>query len=260
MSVRIVKHPSVFLVGSTQLFDDTMQDFFDHERISPDPDVVATEDNCSVDLMPELGGRICYMSYEKPRPGGNKAYLANILAINHGSVLEHTTFNFIVSDVSRSLTHELVRHRVGVAYSQLSQRYVEHDGVFVMPWEIQQLREQDQVNWINLMIKIYDEYGTLVQVLEDALDDTGLNRTERRKSARQAARSVLPSATATKLLFTVNARELRHIFNLRGSVHADKEIRMLAVALFDKVSTLNVFQDISVDSSITPSGLKFNGV
>src|SRR5438045_1886755 len=67
----------------------------------------------------------CYMSFAKPRPGGNKAYLGHIKEVAHGSVLEHAVWNILITGVSRSLTHELVRHRAGWAYSQLSQRYVD---------------------------------------------------------------------------------------------------------------------------------------
>ena len=65
------------------------------------------------------------MSFAKPRPGGNAAYLTHIKEVGHGSVLEHAVWNFIFTGVSRSLTHELVRHRAGFGYSQLSQRYVD---------------------------------------------------------------------------------------------------------------------------------------
>ena len=61
--------------------------------------------------LTEIAGRICYMSFAKPRPGGNSAYLRNIIEVGHGSVLEHATFNLVITGVSRSFTHELIRHR-----------------------------------------------------------------------------------------------------------------------------------------------------
>lgn len=91
----------------------------------------------TADAIPEFAGRLCYMSFDNPRPGGNKAYLHHIKEVGHGSVLEHVNFGVLFTGVSRSLTHELVRHRAGTAYSQLSQRYVdESQAEYVVPWEL----------------------------------------------------------------------------------------------------------------------------
>src|SRR5439155_8713173 len=73
----------------------------------------------------EVAGRVCYMSFARPRPGGNHTYVRHLLEVGHGSVLEHAVWNFIFSGLSRTCTHELVRHRAGFGYSQLSQRYVD---------------------------------------------------------------------------------------------------------------------------------------
>lgn len=251
MAIKIVKAPKVYLVGSTASYMDGISSFFEDEGISPDK---LDLDSYEEDLIPELAGRVCYMSYENPRPGGNQAYIKNILDVNHGSVFEHSSFNFLITGGSRSLTHELVRHRVGVAYSQLSQRYVEHNGVFVMPWEIQQSDKSLQNYWKACMEEAQHHYQKFVNLLESTIDPS-IKGTERRKAARQAARSVLPAAAETKLMFTANARALQHIFNLRGSKHADKEIRMLATALYDKVKHLNLFQNIEFDTTMEPTGL-----
>jgi thymidylate synthase (FAD) len=89
--------------------------------------------------IPEVAGRLCYMSFNAPRPGGNAAYLQHIKESGHGSVLEHVVWGFIFTGVSRSLTHELVRHRAGFGFSQLSQRYVdESDVAFVVPVDLQE--------------------------------------------------------------------------------------------------------------------------
>jgi thymidylate synthase (FAD) len=81
----------------------------------PDPDILA-----------EFAGRACYQSWDRPNPATatNQTYLAHILEVDHGSVLEHASATFYVTGVSRSLTHELIRHRAGMAYSELSQRFV----------------------------------------------------------------------------------------------------------------------------------------
>ena len=84
-----------------------------------------TDTEVAGEHLAEVAGRVCYMSFAKPRPGGNQAYLDHILEVGHGSVLEHAVWNFVFTGVSRSLTHELIRHRAGFGYSQLSQRYVD---------------------------------------------------------------------------------------------------------------------------------------
>src|SRR5690242_5411287 len=104
--VRIIHEPSVYLVGR-QTVDATVVDRFlaDHGVSWKTDTEVAGEH------LAEVAGRLCYMSFAKPRPGGNKAYLDHILEVGHGSVLEHAVWNFVFAGISRSCTHELVRHR-----------------------------------------------------------------------------------------------------------------------------------------------------
>ena len=86
-----------------------------------------------VNDLNEVAGRTCYMSFGKGRKS-NEEYLENILSSKHGSVLEHAVWNLLITGVSRALTHELVRHRAGFGYSQLSQRYVdESEARYVVP-------------------------------------------------------------------------------------------------------------------------------
>jgi thymidylate synthase (FAD) len=80
----------------------------------------------------EVAGRLCYKSYARPRPGGNASYIGHILEVGHGSVIEHAVYNFIITGVSRSFTHELVRHRAGFAYSQRSQRFCDESDLAVV--------------------------------------------------------------------------------------------------------------------------------
>ena len=92
----------------------------------------------------EVSGRVCYMSFgSKRRRRTNKDYIGHILEVGHGSVLEHAAWNFIITGVSRSFTHELIRHRAGFGYSQLIQRYVDEssadfksDPILIKPWSL----------------------------------------------------------------------------------------------------------------------------
>lgn len=120
--MHLIERPQVYCVGR-QIVNDFELDRFlaDHgiENWSADSSALPAE------VLSETAGRVCYMSFEKPRPGGNKAYIQHIKEVGHGSVLEHGVWNLLVTGVSRSLTHEFVRHRSGFGYSQLSQRYVD---------------------------------------------------------------------------------------------------------------------------------------
>src|SRR4051812_33971061 len=118
--VRILRKPTVYLVGRQVVDQEEISQFLaDHGT------AWQTDTEVAAEHLSEIAGRLCYMSFAKPRPGGNRVYLEHIKEVGHGSVLEHAVWNFIVTGVSRSLTHELVRHRAGTGFSQLSQRYVD---------------------------------------------------------------------------------------------------------------------------------------
>jgi thymidylate synthase (FAD) len=136
----------------------------------------------------------------------------------------------LITGVSRSLTHELIRHRAGFGYSQLSQRYVDESvAEYVEPDVIAAAPELHQL-WVDAVGQAHQAYLRLTEKLLDKFQDEP-DRTLRRKLARQAARSVLPNATETKIFVTANARALRHFIELRGSRHAETEIRKLAIAV-----------------------------
>lgn len=223
--MNIITEPSVYLVGIQEINNDIF-DFLDDHNVSN----WATDAYSAGEQIVEVAGRLCYMSFAKPRPGGNKAYIEHILEVGHGSVLEHAVFSLIITGVSRSLTHELVRHRAGMSYSQLSQRYVdESDCAFVLPPGIE-LASKSGAWWASCMGKTLGQYQALIDSLEDNFAHIE-DKTLRRKRARETARSVLPNCTETKIFVTGNARAWRHFIELRGSEHADAEIRRLAVAV-----------------------------
>lgn len=224
-TIRILREPTVYLMGR-QLVDDAELDRFlaDHGVSWQTDTEVAGE------ALAEVAGRVCYMSFAKPRPGGNKAYLDHILEVGHGSVLEHAAWNFLFTGISRSCTHELIRHRAGFGYSQLSQRYVDESiAEYVEPDCIANDPELHRL-WQDAVANAHQAYMKLTERLQESFKDES-DRTLRRKMARQAARSVLPNATETKIFVTANARALRHFVELRGSAHAEPEIRKLAVAV-----------------------------
>ena len=271
--------PCLYLVGRQELNDPALIEFLaDHDQdamwMNGDH---RTHESGDSELLIESGGRLCYMSFSKPRPGGNKSYIEHILEVGHGSVLEHAVWNFVLTGVSRSLSHELVRHRAGMGYSQLSQRYVDESvAEYIIPTVIDsdpQLKRQ----WLESIKKSHDTYCLLtgklyLKVCEKAyanyvkasVGDTPEEpnftydewlssmpqelRTTLRKEARQAARSVLPNATETKLMVTANARALRNFLELRAHPAAELEIRRVAMMFYDILvsEAPNIFGDYVV--------------
>lgn len=238
--MKIIRRPTVYLVGRQSLDQGEIDRFLDDNDVGG----WTTDAGSPGEVLPEVAGRLCYMSFKKPRPGGNSAYLGHIKEVGHGSVLEHSVWNFIITGVSRSFTHELVRHRAGFGYSQLSQRYVDESVAdFVEPDCIGDDQELHEI-WRSAMQHAQEAYVKLVEGLLSKFADIE-DKTLRRKMARQAARSVLPNATETKIFVTANARALRHFIELRCSEHAETEIRMVAAQVLDILlkDAPNIFSD-----------------
>lgn len=180
--------------------------------------------------LAEFAGRLCYMSQKNPASRATREYLENIKKQGHGSVLEHANYSLLLEGVSRSLTHELVRHRAGFAYSQLSQRYVDESTAnFVMPPAIIGDEALEKA-WTEQMEAAQKSYVALVEQLMTRYAWVP-DKIHRRKMAREAARGVLPNSTETKIVVTANARAWRTMLELRSSEGAEFEIRRCAVAM-----------------------------
>lgn len=262
--LKIITEPSVFLVGQSQVNESELSRFLESEDVAG----WTTDTLVGGERLVEVAGRTCFMSFAKPRPGGNSAYIGNILDHRHGSVAEHSVFNLIITGVSRSLTHEFIRHRAGFGYSELSQRYVDaSDLAFIVPPALMDAyaeyrRVEDEgpyddakeddywagQQWNSAILTAQGRYCSLVTYLMGKYKHI-TNPTERRKAAREAARSVLPNATETKIFVTGNARSWRHFIELRGSRHADAEIRRLALEVLKvlTVASRNLFSDFVVE-------------
>jgi thymidylate synthase (FAD) len=199
--------------------------------IAPDHLPVAwLGDSTDGERLAEFAGRLCYMSQANPAKRATRDYLENIKRQGHGSVLEHATYSILLEGVSRSLTHELVRHRAGFAYSQLSQRYVdESKASFVVPPAVVG-DEALEASWRAQVEEAQRCYVELVEHLMQRYGWVG-DKVHRRKMAREAARGVLPNSTETKIVVTGNARAWRTMLELRASEGAEQEIRRAAVAV-----------------------------
>lgn len=178
----------------------------------------------------EYAGRLCYMSQRNPINRTTTEYIDNIKKMGHGSVLEHSNFSLLLEGISRSCSHELVRHRAGFSFSQLSQRYVnESDTDFVVPPAIigDEILEKQWHASVSSDLRWYNELSDSLFEKYSNIED----KVHRRKVAREAARSVLPNATETKIVVTANARAWRTMLELRCGEGAEAEIRRLALVI-----------------------------
>ena len=193
------------------------------------------------DMLAEFAGRACYQSWSRPNAATakNYDYIGSILDKEHFSVLEHASATFYITGVSRSLTHELVRHR-HLAFSQLSQRYVDESDVdAVIPPALRGNRAA--VDMLRRTMAIArGGYESLV----DGLIKEGLSR----KEARQAARAVLPNMTETRIVVTGNHRAWREVIAKRMSPGADVEIQKLAAELLRQLRSVApaTYQDFAL--------------
>ncbi|WP_376795689.1 FAD-dependent thymidylate synthase [Thermogemmatispora sp.] len=187
----------------------------------------------------KVAGQTCYLSFgPKHTPNAQATrYFENLKASRHGSVLEHATFSFFIYGVSRSLTHELIRHRAGFSYSQTSQRFV--DGRTLRFVERPEYRHDEYLHrlFLRRIERAAAEYAELSDYLlaRQQAGDPLLSaeaRTDLRKRVQQCSRSLLPNETEAPLVVTANARAWRHVIEERTAPHAEIEIRELLVRIF----------------------------
>lgn len=197
------------------------------------------------EALAEFAGRACYQSWSKPNPrtATNEGYLRHLLEVGHVSVLEHASVSFYISGISRSCTHELIRHR-HFSYSQLSQRFVRENDADVVPPPAIAGDPELEALFAEATAASSAAYSTLLDALEMKLAEVP-SALLRNKQARQAARSVLPNATETRLVVTGNYRAWRHFISMRATEHADVEIRGVAIECLRQLQELspNVFGD-----------------
>jgi len=190
----------------------------------------------------EQAGRTCYRSASKTGPDSKKDFIHKIIENGHHSVLEHAYATFRITEVSRSFTHQLVRHRL-CAFSQRSQRYVDEKSfAFVEPKSI---RERPEA---------HDLFGEFMAEAEDAhcrLQKLGINNED--------ARFVLPNAVQSEIVISANFRQLRHIFCVRCDRHAQWEIREVALQMLRimKKEASSVFGDFEVDEETGTTNTRF---
>ncbi|MCS7285754.1 MAG: FAD-dependent thymidylate synthase [Anaerolineae bacterium] len=180
----------------------------------------------SPEALIEHAGRVCYRSQSHGDPA---SFIKARIRDGHESIIEHASATFEISGISRACSHQLVRHRLA-SYSQESQRYVSMDNPeWVLPPSIANDEEAR---------KIWEQFAEKVKEAYRALRARGI--------AKEDARFVLPNATATRIVVTMNFRELRHFFRVRISPQAQWEIRELAVRMLEIIYPYApaVFEDL----------------
>ena len=172
-----------------------------------------------------MAAKLCYSPSdieglkEKIKAKEQKAFVEKLVSVGHMSPVEHVSFTFGVEGISRACSHQLVRHRVA-SYSQQSQRYVrETEFDYVIPETIKADPLLTKAFKLN-MKKAQDEYNKVIK----ALGEQGITG----ENASQDARFLLPNAAETKIVVTMNARELLHFFRVRCCNRAQWEIRAMA--------------------------------
>lgn len=188
----------------------------------------------------KMAGQACYASYGPKRTKNTaeecRKYLDNIKRQKHGSVIEHAHITFFIYGVSRSLSHELVRHRTVDGPSQLSQRFVDGKVLrFVERREYQQhpILHESFERWIEMAeIEYESRRDLMLDYLQNQPGFSEMSPTDRRKAQNQAARDCLPNETETHIYLTANMRSWRHIDELRTSEHSEVSIRDLTARLF----------------------------
>ena len=210
-----------------------------------DPDLRFTEYLDDPTELPDssqlckTAGQTCYASFGPRRTTNDNAaaYFERLTSAGHGSVLEHSSFSFLLYGISRSVTHELVRHRAGAAFSQISQRYV--SGSVLRFVERPEYQEDPDLHRLfeERADRAAAEYEAMAEQLLERQEGgasmlTADYKTDARKKVQQTARSLLPNETEAPMVFTGNVRALRHIIEMRADAHAESEIRNLALRLF----------------------------
>ncbi len=235
---RVVS-PKVFLIAETKQSVPGCGDFLEAIGAGewgeqPRPDISDAE------MLTEIAGKQCYMSFSTAlnknltRTGtrGNAEYIQEqIIKTKHGSVLEHSSVTLAFVDVSRVFTHELVRHRAGCAFSQVSGRYVRTDEIaYFLPSVIRKDPEAASI--------FHDAFSMMERLVKQLELATNIDAQSfsLKKTLTSAFRRIIGNGQANHIIFTVNHRALRNIIELRTSKGAEEEIRLAFLQVFEIVS------------------------
>jgi thymidylate synthase (FAD) len=252
--MRILKESKTYVICRPQIVEEGVRAFLEDQGLEWPTPIAGVTDAAR---LVELAGRCCYMSFgAKAGSKTNQKYIDNLIGLErpgpaHGSVVEHPTWSFLTVGAGRGFSHEQVRHRVGVAYSQLSTRYCDFeredvegswDPGFVIP-PMAQLSGETSQFMADKLKQSQETYTDLLHRIEADLEASPefaaqlakmperQARTALRKAARGAARDILPIATEAIMTMSFNARSIWNMAVMRASEHAEGAIRAVYVQI-----------------------------
>ena len=216
--------PRVIKLAETRLDERGVQEFAEHYSVIDWLRKAKEIQRSDAEFLVELASRTCYKSFQvELNPNVTRitedpqAYLSNILKSRHGSVLEHCSVTFAFLDVSRVFTHELVRHRAGMAVSQESLRFVRPRDINLwLPPDIKPVSE--------LFLSVVESIRRSYRDLEAGFGWNDMSF-EQKKRITSALRRILPDGIATNIIWTANHRTIRWVIEMRTSPNAEVEIR-----------------------------------
>ena len=255
--------PKVYLVGQTEVNLDEIKQYLDD---SDNSDFIKSIEEAqayglsTAEILCSLFAKMCYKSLtlgqnkNVTRIRDIKDNLIGCFKTGHGSIFEHISFNFIAADCSRVFTHELIRHRPGMAYSQNSGRYIRVDEIDIVFDPILEPVKDDIIETMDFIEKKYKE-------IEEKLNINNIKDFELKKKLTSALRRIAPNGQSNEIAFTANLRSLRHLILVRTSRHAEWEIRVIFEQVYKimKKKYPLMFADAQeeiVDGIIEVSGMK----
>lgn len=255
--------PKVYFVGETQLREEGLQAFLED---SGNMEFMKYVEHARADglsghaIIMSAFAKLCYASLSLghnaniTRVRGIEDNIKAVFDSGHGSILEHIQFNFIINNCSRVFTHELVRHRVGTAFSQTSGRYCRLDAIdLVFDPILEPVRED--VRDIQKYLEL--KYENMVE----KLDLNAEKDFDRKKKLTSALRRIAPNGQANQMAFSLNLRTLRHTVMARTARHAEWEIRNIFVQMYRLIKVeyplfFHGAQEEFVENEFEISGMK----
>lgn len=225
--MKFLLEPKLYLIGEPLVNRYAIDRFLEDNGFTSD---FSDQHASDAEQLSATGSRTCYASFENGRKPDE--HIKHLVEVGHGSVFTHANFTILATGISRSLTHELIRHHVGTGVSQLSQRFVDdpEDLNFVVP------------------PALATEWGKNMQATERFAAARQANVSEytywlnywkakglSKKQAAEAARAELPNCTETRIVFTANVRAWRNIWEQRCQESADAEIRRFACKTYELI-------------------------
>ena len=229
----------LYLVCRPTLANEQIDSFLSNENV-----VWERSSATNPEELVELSARVCKMSFgDKQRTKSNNIFLNKLIMKGHESVLEHASWTFIATGLTRAFSHQLVRHRIGFSFSQLSQQYTNQEAFDFIEHPLLKNDKKIRCEWLNALKNTKQAYSKIIKLFEDKKNVDF--STEDKRTVNSIARSILPNCTETKIVFSANARAIRHFLKIRGNIVGDVDMRIFCNELLQIMTkeAPNIFYD-----------------